>query len=508
MDTIYVKAGVVVQSRNTLFKTLLIIMVIMVLSGCGKSETSEQKISDVAASESMDQTGTEEREESMETTEEPEEQDFEEALSETAEAESESSSGRIQTPVKIPDLSAAGNTLFNLIGQNTDAQSEGTGILEGWELLDSAELDFNEDGIPDYVGVLDNFSQEEGSFYPRILFAIESTEQDGYRLSFQDANLIRTRSEGGVFGDPYLPMTAEGTSFTTNSYGGSAWRWGESKTYTYQEGTWYLTFSEEFYGYDDFTTSEEINNWETGVGIRRKRSDDFDEMEKYWEGEKEGYDIEYEIALEEPLTLYQAGMRWWLSTDRRTDWEVTSVKIAEDVEISEDQVVYPSQGFGGYHDEDGIFYGFSAPDSRTSYLARYSFEDHSLSVLAESEGAIDYLDLEYYKGKIYYTTDIFEEVTYRTKREESGLIKEEQMVGFTLNRMNADGTEKEEIFEYRYPGAEQEIMEFEPPYLALNYEISRDEIIIEVYVGSGEPHPFYRMNVDGSGQRQIGQVPR
>lgn len=36
-------------------------------------------------------------------------------------------------------------------------------------------------------------------------------------------------------------------------------------------------------------------------------------------------------------------------------------------------------------------------------------------------------------------------------------------------------------------------------------QISGDEIVLEVYIGD-EDHPYYRMNVDGSELRKIGQV--
>ncbi|MDE7477402.1 MAG: hypothetical protein K2M91_05555 [Lachnospiraceae bacterium] len=126
-------------------------------------------------------------------------------------------------------------------------------VPEGWSILDSVELDFNEDGIMDYVGVLETFSAEYQN-YPRILFGIASDGMDEYRLDFQDINLIRTRDEGGVFGDPYEPLTVDGLSFTTHAYGGSAWRWSEDNTYTYQENIWRLTSSEDSYGYYEYTT--------------------------------------------------------------------------------------------------------------------------------------------------------------------------------------------------------------------------------------------------------------
>ncbi len=76
-------------------------------------------------------------------------------------------------------------------------------VPDGWELWDSVEMDFNEDGTPDYVGVLQAVvTDEEGDQtfrleYPRILFAAASDKTAGYCLDFQDVNVIRTRDEGG-----------------------------------------------------------------------------------------------------------------------------------------------------------------------------------------------------------------------------------------------------------------------------------------------------------------------
>ncbi len=87
------------------------------------------------------------------------------------------------------------------------------------------------------------------------------------------------------------------------------------------------------------------------------------------------------------------------------------------------------------------------------------------------------------------------------------MVEEEDTVGIRLNRMELSGTGKETVFEYRYQETEQEIMESRIPSLRLNYEISGGEIIVELVIDN-EPHPVYRMMTDGSGQRQIGQIPK
>lgn len=387
-------------------------------------------------------------------------------------------------------------------------------VPEGWEILDSVELDFNEDGIPDYVGVLEAamIDGEEDWTYqddPRILFAVTGDGAGGYCLDFQDINLIRTRGEGGVFGDPYEPLTAEGTSFTTHAYGGSAWRWSEDFTYTYRGGAWYLTASETTYGYGSYITSYSRNDWEGGIGIRKERSSEFSDMEENWDSEEDWdsikYDFEYELSLDEPMTLEQAGKNWWLAKDRVANWEVASVTCAEGVELSEEKVKRPEEAYVEYCDEDCALYSFSDEGSGFHYLAMYRWEDRMLSVLAQEEAAIE--SPEVYKGKIYYAADIVENVKYKTWQDgKEQTTEEEDTVGVRLNRISLDGTGKETVFEYRYPEEEQEIRENQIPYLSLICEISGGEIIAEVYIG-GKPHPFYRMKTDGSGAKKIGQVP-
>lgn len=151
-------------------------------------------------------------------------------------------------------------------------------VAEGWELLDSVELDFNQDGIVDYVGVqevpLDKKRDEWwNELSLRVLFAIASEGKGQYRLDFQDANLIRARVEGGMAGDPYDGLEGSGTSFTTHAYGGSSDRWSESYTYTYRDGTWYLTASEITDGYADNADYYQKDDWDSGIRICKKRGE-------------------------------------------------------------------------------------------------------------------------------------------------------------------------------------------------------------------------------------------
>lgn len=403
----------------------------------------------------------------------------EDNAAETSESETEQVSPE-QTSRSTPTLPAAGCELSDF-------------VPEDWELMDSVELDYNGDGVTDYVGVLEVPDDEENwmdSTAFRILFAIVSEGTEQYRLDFQNESLIHTWDEGGPFGDPYERLTAEGNSFTVSAYGGSSWKWSEMYTYTYRGGTWYLTWSEEYSMFGRYTVDDVIDDWEKGVRTRKMRSTDFD-MEKVWIMEEEemeaaGYDLEYEMRLDEPPTLYQASKRWQSALDRVTDWEVHEIVLAEGVEVSQEMIIVPRRALlynDDYHDENGVLYTFycgGQDEQRKHYLAMYCWQDKSLNVLAEEDAPISD-SIKAYGDKIYYSTackSVDDDVVYR------------------LNRINMDGTGKETVFETPYEDRNIKIM-----------DISGGEIIVEL-CDPWEPNLVYRMDVDGGNPRQIGQIPK
>ncbi len=388
-------------------------------------------------------------------------------------------------------------------------------VPEGWVLMDSVTLDFNEDGILDYVGVLESQAalDSEGESYelasePRILFAAASDGGGRYHLNFSNEYLIRTAVEGGPFGDPYEPLTANGRSFTTHSYGGSSWKWSEAYTYTYKNNSWYLTASEETGSFGGYTTSHDINDYETGIGLRQKRSTDTDEIMKNISNlstdyESLGYDLTYEVKLDPPLPLREAGMRRFRLQSGREEWPVASIRIAEGLDRKTPVMLPRDQAYFRYQDGDCLLYSYKAISDEIWYLTLYSLKDQKLSVLAQEETPID--DILRYQDKIYYTAEIKGLVSYK---EYNGNIRQSQeQVGIKLICMSMDGTDSREIFSYELPGWEGEVLEGNPPFMYLSSEISGGEIITEVSI-EGHPHPFYRMNLDGSGLQMIGTVPK
>ncbi|MDE7477107.1 MAG: DUF5050 domain-containing protein, partial [Lachnospiraceae bacterium] len=366
-------------------------------------------------------------------------------------------------------------------------------VPEGWKIVDHVELDFNADGIMDYMGVLE-IDSPECRDYHRILFAITSNGTDKYYLDFQNSDLVQ---QGTVHENEYLPLTAQGTSFTTHLHDCDCASC--EYTYTYREGVWWLTSSESTSSYPVICYRK--NEWKSGVGIRKWRSSAFsNEAENV---DKTDYDVVYELTLDEPLTLEQAGKHKLSAAHRVKDWKVASITFAAGVELPENMVDFPNEGDIDYCDENCVLYTFSDRDEDFDYLVLYRWQDKVLSVLAKEESRIGRSEL--YKGKIYYSIRIEGFVTYKTNWNEEQITQEKDTIGFKLIRMNLDGTEKETIFEYRYQKAEQEIMEknWGRYMVGWGYEISGDEIFIQIYLESEYPALFYRMKTDGSRLRMI-----
>lgn len=498
MKDIYMERRGYMLKRKHIFLSVVIEAYIIFLTGCGSSSISDPmetaNISDTGSEESgMTETETDTA-----------------VLSEKSQSETEEKPD--DTPIEVPQLPRTGEKLEDF-------------VPKGWELLDSVELDFNEDGIFDYVGVLQDASMEniidfmQQEDYQWILFAIAGDGTKGYCLDFQDSKLIN---------DYGVTLTAEKTAFTVHGTYGTMLGWSldhpndsrgtDDDTYTYRDGDWWHTLSERTYGFGDYITDYSRDDWESGVGIRKSRSSAFEDIEKNYKfGEYENresieYDVVYEVALDEPLTLEQISKQRELSPYGVRDWEVDEIAFAADVALSEDMVKSPDESLSScllYWDENCVLYVFHTdPDTDEGFycLAMYDRQDRKVTVLAKEESEIDYQKL--YKGKIYYSTEIVENVTYKMTESGKGqLTEEEAVVGIRLGRMNPDGTEKEAIFEYRYPKTEQDVLEDRVPYLGLIYEISGDEIVAEVYIGD-EQHPFYRMHTDGSKCKKIGQMPK
>jgi|GEM_PF-2156193 len=129
---------------------------------------------------------------------------------------------------------------------NTSGKTLDDFIPKNWKLIDKAEGDLNKDNLEDIAAVIeytgDNISNENADLFgqPRVLFIVFQNNDGTYKLSIQSSEVILRSDMGGVYGDPFEGIKYSRGSIVVSSYGGSAWRWGFTSRYRYQNDGWYL----------------------------------------------------------------------------------------------------------------------------------------------------------------------------------------------------------------------------------------------------------------------------
>ncbi len=128
----------------------------------------------------------------------------------------------------------------------TSGKSLNDFIPKDWKVICKAEGDLNKDKLIDIAVVIEytvkhNSNNDEEWFgQPRILFIVFKQKNGSYKLSIQSSKIVMRSDEGGVFGDPFDGIKFSRGSIVVSSYGGSAWRWGFTSRYRFQNNGWYL----------------------------------------------------------------------------------------------------------------------------------------------------------------------------------------------------------------------------------------------------------------------------
>lgn len=367
-----------------------------------------------------------------------------------------------------------------------------------WSLLDYKENDFNEDGLNDIVGVIEHQYSDE-IMYPRILF-IYFNNGNGYSLYLMNPYIIRNCDEGGVFGDPYEELSVYKNTFTTNAYGGSAWRWSENLTYEYKSGDWFLLSAENWYGYGDFETIYSYDDYNSGKGFRRVTEDS---------PEKENPEkLEYDVKLDKQPLLKDYAYPSYLIRERIQAPDIKSVCYNADIkqfdgnypELSESNIL-------GWNNEY-IIYKINQTDEIV-YIGVLSLKNNNLQMIArydagdQEEEAFSDLTATIYNDRLYYVESITKMVPVRSHEIVSD---SREVIAVQLISMKLDGTDKKVVFRADHSKYEEgKIVEGYLDYITLEYVVTGDEIIVMVY--GGDNHPYYRMNLQGEEISLIGSVP-
>ncbi len=163
------------------------------------------------------------------------------------------------------------------LAQKTDIPAElKPFIMPGYEVLDYAKEDMNNDKLPDYILILKSKEEETMTFdnanwdAGRPLLILTRKTNGSLQAAAINHNLVLCKNCGGVMGDPYQNLNVKPGEFTVDFYGGSSWRWTESYTFRFDKikKNWFLELhnSSYFQSGDPEATMEEtfIRRNETG----------------------------------------------------------------------------------------------------------------------------------------------------------------------------------------------------------------------------------------------------
>ena len=366
-------------------------------------------------------------------------------------------------------------------------------VPEGWQLLDSVDLDFNGDGTIDKVGVIEkNYEDKDYDAwdYPRILFALRGSES-GYVLDFEDINLVRHAREGGVFGDSYLPLTTDGKDFEINTFGGSAWKWSERSKFTYIDGVWYLREKEDSYGYGPYITDYSLDYYDQGYGIRKHNNQDFDSIES---GDYTDYDLEFEFTLNEMQSLVSYSESWWLSTDRLGQLHLSELYVTEGISpLDYDEIIMVLNDPYKIKDmtQDYIIFHVRSDERQKEHILRYNRRSGSVNVLLDADKANNlyevFKQVKLGDDGLYYIENHIVE-----KDDESYIEKA------TIHRIDIYGNHEVLVTIDNVP------VDGEFPYFSVYIESLNDEMIYRVF-GHGVTQ-YYRLNYDDLELDYLGQV--
>ena len=120
-------------------------------------------------------------------------------------------------------------------------------IPEGYDTLMTVTGDVNKDKTPDIVMVLrheyelshDLENMDPDTLPSRILVVLFRKGKE-FELAAASGAVILCKHCGGIMGDPFQFVSIEKGIIVVNHYGGSAWRWGYTHKFRFQNKAFYL----------------------------------------------------------------------------------------------------------------------------------------------------------------------------------------------------------------------------------------------------------------------------
>lgn len=140
----------------------------------------------------------------------------------------------VPTPTSTPEPTLPETALALLALSDTDY------------VMDKAAGDLNGDGLADWAVVIERPSEaEEPNEYftdaPRTLVIIMGDGDGGYTLGQSNDHFIRRDTQGGMNPDPYGGISIAEGELHYEDFGGSAWKWENSYTFSWHYDMLILT---------------------------------------------------------------------------------------------------------------------------------------------------------------------------------------------------------------------------------------------------------------------------
>lgn len=115
-------------------------------------------------------------------------------------------------------------------------------ISAGFEVLDFAKGDINNDKLADYVLVCKSKKEGEDGGLPRPMLLILQDANKKYKVAKRSDQSIMCAGCGGVMGDPFSGIEIKDGNFSIQHYGGSSWRWSKDATFRFDgKNNWVLS---------------------------------------------------------------------------------------------------------------------------------------------------------------------------------------------------------------------------------------------------------------------------
>lgn len=370
-------------------------------------------------------------------------------------------------------------------------------VPKGWQLKDSTEFDFNNDGLMDIAAVVEipadlnraAWEDAEDAWFPRILFVLQNTGK-GYTLSIQDENAVRAWDEGGIWGDPYEPLTVNDDAFTVNAYGGSNWRWNEQHTYKYRDNRWVLTQAESAVLFGGEPRSEYTYDYEQGIGKRMEMNDC-------------GKSVAYTVKLGPPPELKAYNLNLARpNLPPELPFTVKAYKTVPGVNTANIRVPEPpnNKGLSNHllNTNDYVVYRFFTPAAE--YLAVYHKAEAVVYVVAQLDKTRPNTVKSVFENAAFHNGRIYFSQIYGWRETEltpEGFLTSHYTA--ELVSINPNGDDCLTVFKHELETTEEYV------YLTLISEFSDNEDIVSVI--NQNTRLFYRLNLKTLQYEMLGELP-